>query len=157
MVINPLPRRSLALFPGIEPHRTNLLSQPDITWPLNATCLVGNISFYQRLVGVTLGPLILLAFLSVTYAVAMRVHPRGGGGRGGESTEARQRAVMRHASAALLVLFLVSCLVAQSELAPPPPPLSCYPSRRSKLWRLRVSVTLLVVFSLRVYSARSPS
>eukprot|EP00752_Nemacystus_decipiens_P008583 g7664.t1 len=76
----------------------------DITWPLNATCIVGNISFYKRLVGVTLGPLVVLAFLGTTYAVAMRVHR---GGRGRESSEARQRAVVRHASAALLVLFLV--------------------------------------------------
>lgn len=69
---------------------------------------MGNISFYQRLVGVTLGPLLVLAFLSATYVVAMRVH-RCRGGRGGrESSEARQRAVVRHASAALLVLFLVS-------------------------------------------------
>lgn len=63
---------------------------------------MGNINFYQRLVGVTLGPLIVLAFLTATYVVAMRVH------RGGFSVEAKQRAVVRHASAALLVLFLVS-------------------------------------------------
>lgn len=80
---------------------------PDVTWPLNATCLVGNISFYQRLVGVTLGPLVVLAFLGVVCAVAMRVH-RAGCGRDRDSAEARQRAVVRHASAALLVLFLVS-------------------------------------------------
>lgn len=68
------------------------------------SCILGNINFYQRLLAVTLGPLIALAFLGVTYAVAMHIRPCG---LGQTSSEARQRVVVRHASAALLVLFLV--------------------------------------------------
>ncbi|CAN0240311.1 unnamed protein product [Pylaiella littoralis] len=76
----------------------------DITWPLTASCLVVNISFYQRLLGVTLGPLAALAFLGTTYVLAMNMHRWGFGQM---SAEARQGVVVRHASAALLVLFLV--------------------------------------------------
>ncbi|CAM9678213.1 unnamed protein product [Pylaiella littoralis] len=76
----------------------------DIAWPLTASCLVGNISFYQKLLGVTLGPLAALAFLGTTYALAINMHRWG---FGQTTAEARQGVVVRHASAALLVLFLV--------------------------------------------------
>lgn len=75
----------------------------DITWLVMATCIVPDMSFYHRLVAVTIGPLVVLAVLYATYRVAMYRRRRG------TATKRRQQAKMRHASAALLVLFLASC------------------------------------------------
>lgn len=82
----------------------------DITGPLAASCVLSDLSFYQRLVGVTIGPLVVLAVLYATYRFAMYHHRSFGR----TADEKRQRAKVRHASAALLVLFLASwfCLVA---------------------------------------------
>lgn len=63
---------------------------------------MSDLSFYHRLVGVTIGPLVVLAALYATYRFAMYHHRSFGR----VAAKRRQRAKVRHASAALLVLFL---------------------------------------------------
>ena len=78
-------------------------TQPDISWPLSAMCLVKEITFYEKLVITTLAPIIVLGTLGLSYAAAMRWHQ----GSDRNSTESRQQVKVRHASVSLLVLFLV--------------------------------------------------
>lgn len=79
----------------------------DISWPLSAMCLVEEIHFYEKLLIVTLGPIIVLGLLGLSYWGAMRWHR----GTDRDSVENRRQAKVRHASTALLVLFLVGFLL----------------------------------------------
>ena len=61
------------------------------------------INFYEKLVIVTLAPIIVLGTLGLSYTAAMRWHQ----GPDRNAIESRQQVKVRHASASLLVLFLV--------------------------------------------------
>lgn len=68
-------------------------------------CLVRGITFYEKLVIVTLSPIIVLGALWFSYASAMRWYR----GTDRDDVENRRQAKVRHASIALLVRFLVRC------------------------------------------------
>lgn len=76
----------------------------DIAWPLSASCIVGDLGFYTRLIVSTLGPLTVLVALAFLFSIALYRHSANSP----EAAVARQHAIVRHASAALLVCFLVS-------------------------------------------------
>lgn len=71
-------------------------------------------NFYEKLLIVTLGPIVILGALELSYAGAIRWHR----GTGEDATENRREAKVRHASAALLVLFLVGFRFGAGEVEP---------------------------------------
>ena len=75
----------------------------DVGTILSASCLVGTVDLYRRLLLTTLAPLGLVLALVCTYWVAKR---RAGTGSG--SVLARRAAWTRHMAAGLLLAFLVS-------------------------------------------------
>lgn len=72
-------------------------------WPISASCIVGELNFYARLIASTLAPLVTLTLLLVTYLISLRRYP----GNTAVAARERQNSAVRHASAALLVCFLV--------------------------------------------------
>lgn len=66
-------------------------------------CLLEEINFYDKLIIGTVGPIVILSALGLSYRGAMRWHR----GTNKSAIECRQQAKVRHSSAALLVLFLV--------------------------------------------------
>lgn len=70
----------------------------DVGMVLSAGCIV-NTDFHDRLLVSTLGPLIALGLLGVTYFVALR--------RNSHSRDALQTVLRKHFSVALLITFLV--------------------------------------------------
>ena len=56
-------------------------------------------NFYDRLLGTTLGPLVVIGLLGMTYTIALR--------RNRDSDTARQTVRQKHASIALLMIFFV--------------------------------------------------
>lgn len=70
----------------------------DLGWVVNAGCIL-DVDFHGRLLLSTIGPIIVLLFLALVYAVAARVK-RG-------ATEALQTMWSRHVTMVLLLTFLV--------------------------------------------------
>ena len=70
----------------------------DLGWMLSASCIV-DIDFHDRLLFVTLGPIIVLALLGLTYKIAV--------GKNRQSQRAVQNVQIKHLSAVLLITFLV--------------------------------------------------
>ena len=74
----------------------------DLGWMLSASCVV-DIDFHDRLLFVTLGPIIALALLGLTYKIAV--------GKNRRSQRAVQNVKIKHLSAVLLITFLVYAYV----------------------------------------------
>ena len=70
----------------------------DLSWVLSAACVV-DVDFHDRLLMVTIGPIIALLFLAVTYSIAVRIN-RG-------TPEDLQVVWNKHVSMGLLLAFLV--------------------------------------------------
>ena len=70
----------------------------DLGWMLSASCVV-DIDFHDRLLFATLGPIIVLVFLGLTYKIAVGINR--------QSQRAVQNVRLKHLSAVLLTTFLV--------------------------------------------------
>ncbi|CAM9194743.1 unnamed protein product, partial [Laminaria digitata] len=69
---------------------------------VSATCVLPSVTFYVRLLVTTLGPLVLICGMVLTYHIAKRL-----AGIGSAGVIARRAAWSRHVAAGLLLLFLV--------------------------------------------------
>lgn len=111
----------LAVFPSITavefpPLYSRFLSWIDVVnldlgKIFAASCVLPMANFYDRLLVTTLGPLILLGLLAVTYRVAKRY-----AGIGSKGVAARRAAWSRHMAVGLLLTFLVSVVVVVGQL-----------------------------------------
>ena len=70
----------------------------DLGWMLSASCVV-NIDFHDRLLFATIGPIVVISLLAMTYYVAARMNRQSEG--------AVQNVQHKHLSAVLLLTFLV--------------------------------------------------
>lgn len=103
----------LTVFPSITgtdfpPSYSRFLSWIDIVnldlgSIVSGTCILPQVSFYERLLVTTLGPLGLVVLLALTYQLAKRR-----AGIGSASVVAKRAAWSRHIAAGLLLTFLVS-------------------------------------------------
>ncbi|CAN0474933.1 unnamed protein product, partial [Scytosiphon promiscuus] len=72
----------------------------DIGFVISAGCLWSDIDFHDRLIVSTLWPLLVLGFLAMTYAIALRRNP-------GSYDSVREKISNKHLTSVLLLLFFV--------------------------------------------------
>ena len=95
------------VFPGVYQDFLDIVDilNFDLTWVLSAGCIVDT-DFHDKLLITTLGPLVGIAILGVTYVVAMY--------RSSDSEIARKVIRHKHVSMVLLLTFLVYSTVSST-------------------------------------------